>query len=81
MIFCFLFSPAYADVIVPGQKNVPIYYVLENINDYPQYVFLLHGSPSPDLVVLNSSSFTFYKFSTARIYLKNQTSTKHQLKR
>lgn len=68
LILGFLLSPSYADVIEPGQKNVPIYYVLNNINDYPGYVFLLHGSPSPDLMVLNSSAFTFYKFSAVNIY-------------
>ncbi|HMK54680.1 MAG TPA: hypothetical protein VK444_07860 [Methanobacteriaceae archaeon] len=68
LAICFLLSPVYADIIEPGQKNVPIYYVLENVNDYPYYVFLLHGSPSPDLEVLNSSLFTFYKLSTANIF-------------
>jgi hypothetical protein len=52
---------------------VPIYYVLENINDYPGYVFLLHGNPSPDFQVLNASPFTFYKFSVTSIYAVNQS--------
>jgi len=66
--FVFSLSPVYGDVLEPGKKTVPIYYVLENINDYSGYVFLLHGNPSPDLQILNSSPFTFYKFSVASIY-------------
>jgi hypothetical protein len=73
LVFVFSLSPVYGDVVEPGKKTVPIYYVLENINDYPGYVFLLHGNPSPDFQILNSSPFTFYKFSTASIYAVNQS--------
>ncbi|MEN6330137.1 MAG: hypothetical protein ABFC91_07590 [Methanobacteriaceae archaeon] len=73
LLFVFSFSPAYADVLEPGQKTVPIYYVLTNINEYPGYVFLLHGNPSPDFQILNSSPFTFYKFSVVSIYAVNRS--------
>jgi hypothetical protein len=68
LVFVFSLTPVYGDVLEPGQKTVPIYYVLENINDYPGYVFLLHGNPTPDFQILNASPFTFYKFSVASIY-------------
>ncbi len=73
LLFLFSLGPVYGDVLEPGKKTVPIYYVLENIDDYPGYVFLLHGNPSPDFQILNSSSFTFYKFSVASIYAVNQS--------
>lgn len=59
---------AYADVIDPGEKEIPLYYHITNINSYPDYVFLLHGTPSPSFVVLNTSQFNFYKLSTGSIY-------------
>lgn len=57
-----------ADVINPGEKNIPYNYQLININDYPDYVFILHGIPNPSIEVLNSSEFSFYKLSTCSIY-------------
>ena len=69
LFFVSSLTTVYGDVLEPGKKTVPIYYVLENINDYPDYVFLLHGNPSPDFQILNSSPFTFYKFSVASIYV------------
>jgi hypothetical protein len=57
-----------ADVITPGEKNIPFSYQLSNIQDYPDYVFILHGTPNPSIEVLNSSEFSFYKFSTCSIY-------------
>ena len=57
-----------ADVINPGEKNIPFSYQLSNIQDYPDYVFILHGTPNPSMEVLNSSEFSFYKFSTCSIY-------------
>lgn len=73
LVFVFSSTPVYGDVLEPGQKTVPIYYVLENMNEYPGYVFLLHGNPSPDFQILNSSPFTFYKFSVASIYAVNES--------
>lgn len=57
-----------ADVINPGEKNIPFSYQLSNIQDYPDYVFILHGTPNPSMEVLNSSEFSFYKLSTCSIY-------------
>ncbi|AUB56187.1 hypothetical protein [Methanobacterium subterraneum] len=57
-----------ADVINPGEKNVPFSYQISNIQDYPDYVFILHGTPNPSIEVLNSSEFSFYKLSTCSIY-------------
>lgn len=57
-----------ADVINPGEKNIPFSYQLSNIQDYSDYVFILHGSPTPSMDVLNSSEFSFYKLSTCSIY-------------
>jgi hypothetical protein len=57
-----------ADVINPGEKNVPFSYQITNIQDYPDYVFILHGTPNPSMEVLNTSEFSFYKLSTCSIY-------------
>lgn len=65
-------SVAYADVIEPGMKNVKLYYQVSNIQDYPDYVFLIHGDPSPSLEIINSSKFSFYKLSTVSIYALNK---------
>ncbi len=69
LLILFLFIPAsHGDVIEPGQKDVKISYQIINTGDYPDYIFLIHGSPSPSFEVVNSSPFTFYKFSTVSIY-------------
>lgn len=57
-----------ADVIQPGEKLIPYKYQLTNLQDYPDYIFILHGQPNPSLELLNSSEFNFYKFSTCSIY-------------
>lgn len=57
-----------ADVINPGEKNIPFSYQISNIPDFPDYVFILHGTPNPSMEVLNSSEFSFYKLSTCSIY-------------
>lgn len=59
---------SYADVVNPGEKTITYSYQLSNIQDYPGYVFILHGTPNPSLEVLNSSEFSFYKLSTCSIY-------------
>jgi hypothetical protein len=61
-------ASASADVINPGEKEVKLYYKITNINNYQDYIFLLHGNPSPSLILLNSNEFSFYKFSTSTIY-------------
>lgn len=61
-------SVSYADVVEPGMKNVKIYYEINNTQNYPDYVFLIHGNPSPSLEIVNSSEFSFYKLSTVSIY-------------
>lgn len=68
LITIFFISPAFADVIEPGKKVITFNYQLTNIQDYPDYVFVLHGTPGPTLQVLNSSEFSFYKLSTGYIY-------------
>jgi hypothetical protein len=69
LLILFSFSSvSYADVIEPGTKEVKIYYNISNIENFPEYVFLIHGNPSPSLEIINSSEFTFYKFSTVSIY-------------
>ena len=67
-------SAVHADVIDPGEKNVPLYYKITNIDSYPDYVFLLQGNPTPSFMVLNSSEFSFYKLSTGSIYAVGKTS-------
>lgn len=57
-----------ADVINPGEKNIPLSYQLSNTQDYSDYIFILHGTPNPSMEVLNSSEFSFYKLSTCSIY-------------
>ena len=68
LILAFNISSAYADVIEPGKKEIKLSYQISNINNFPMYVFLLHGSPSPPYEILNTSEFSFYKLSTASIY-------------
>jgi hypothetical protein len=59
---------SYADVVNPGEKTIPYSYQIANIQDYLDYVLILHGTPNPSLEVLNSSEFSFYKLSTCSIY-------------
>ncbi len=61
-------NPCWGDVIEPGTKEIPLYYQIENIDNYPEYFFLAHGIPSPSFEVLNSSEFSFYKLSMVYIY-------------
>lgn len=69
VLICLTMVPVVsADVIDPGQKEVALYYQITNINSYTNYVFLLHGNPSPSFMVLDSTDFNFYKLSTASIY-------------
>lgn len=66
--FAFTLQAVGADVIEPGKKEISYYYQISNITNYPDYIFLLHGSPSPSYQVLSSGEFSFYKFSTVSIY-------------
>ena len=61
-------NACWADVVEPGTKEVTLYYQLSNINDYPDYVFLLHGVPFPTYEIINNTKFSFYKLSEASIY-------------
>ena len=61
-------TTVYADLINPDQKQIDYYYQIININNYPDYIFLIHGNPTPSFMVLNTSEFHFYKFSTVSIY-------------
>jgi hypothetical protein len=72
---------AFADVIEPGMKNIDSYYIITNINDYPEYVFLAHGTPLPDIEIINSCKFGFYKLSTVSIYaIKKSEFNEEELK-
>lgn len=75
LLFILVFSTGIssADVIEPGQKTIPISYQLSNIQDYSDYVFILHGTPNPSMEVLNSSEFSFYKLSICSIYAVPRT--------
>jgi len=64
---------SWADVIEPGEKNVPFTYQIINMHDYPGYVFILHGTPNPSFELLNSSEFSFYKLSVCSIYAVPET--------
>lgn len=69
ILIIFLFpSLSYADVIEPGTKEVKISYQITNTGEYPDYIFLINGNPSPSLEIVNSNPFTFYKLSTVSIY-------------
>lgn len=68
LILISLLGTSSADVIDPGEKNVPFSYKITNIQDYQGYVFILHGTPNPSMEVLNTSEFSFYKLSTCYIY-------------
>ena len=61
-------SVAFADIIEPGMKEVKYYYEISNIDNYSEYVFLAHGTPSTSIEIVNSSEFSFYKYSTVSIY-------------
>lgn len=74
-------SVAFADVIEPGMKEIKYYYKISNIDNYPDYIFLAHGTPSPIVEIINSSEFSFYKFSTVSIYaLKKSDFNENELK-
>ncbi|NYB52981.1 MAG: hypothetical protein HVN35_10545 [Methanobacteriaceae archaeon] len=68
MVLLVVVGTSFADVINPGEKNIPLTYQISNIQSYPDYVFILHGSPNPSMEVLNSSPFSFYKLSVCSIY-------------
>jgi len=69
MLICLSVVPVYVDVIDPDEKEVQTSYQIINLDSYPDYVFLLYGYPFyHDIVVLNSSQFSFYKFSTLSVY-------------
>lgn len=73
MVLVLITGTSSADVINPGEKNIPYSYQLSNIQSYPDYVFILHGTPNPSIDVLNSSEFNFYKLSTCSIYAVPRT--------
>lgn len=64
---------AFADIIEPGMKEVKFHYTISNIDKYPDYVFLIHGTPSPTYEIINSSEFSFYKLSTVSVYAIKKT--------
>ncbi len=68
IVIALITSNSSADVIYPGEKNIPYSYQISNIQNYSDYVFILHGSPNPSMEVLNTSEFNFYKLSTCYIY-------------
>lgn len=62
-------SIVYADVIIPGTKSISWCYEISNMEDYPDYVFLLHGKPMMDYKIVEPDEcFSFYKFTTVSIY-------------
>ncbi len=61
-------NSSWADVVEPGSKEITLFYEISNLKDYPEYVFLAHGTPEPSWEVINSSEFSFYKFSQVSIY-------------
>lgn len=73
-IVIFLQGACYGDVIEPGMKDVKISYKITNIEEYPDYIFFLHGNPSPHLEIINSSKFSFYKLSIVSIYAVKKAS-------
>ena len=79
LTLCCSINTVNADVIYPGEKQIINEYQISNINDYPNYIFILHGTPNPTLQVLNSSKFSFYKLSTCSIYAvpKNEFNQVH----
>lgn len=70
LILTLLSSIIYADVIVPGKKTITWCYEISNMNDYPNYTFLLHGQPGVKYKIIEPGEcFSFYKFSTVSIYV------------
>jgi len=68
-----------ADLIVPGTKSIDFCYTISNINDYPNYVFLLHGIPSPSYEIIDSGQcFSFYKLSMTSLYAIQKTNFNEQ---
>lgn len=63
-------STVSADIIEPGKKLIPVQYKLTNIDDYPNYVFLLYiFAPMIGYSEIKSEKeINGYKFSSASIY-------------
>lgn len=62
-----------ADLIMPGTKSISWCYKISNIDNYPDYVFFLHGYPLAEGVPLKQGEcINFYKFASPHIYaIKN----------
>ncbi len=64
-----IMSLVFADLVPMGTKPINFCYKFTNLNDYPDYVFIIHGIPSPYYeVITNDECFTFYKFSVVHMY-------------
>jgi len=58
-----------ADILMPGQKSTSFSYEITNMDQYPDFVFLLFGGPLGNVQLLQSGqSFTFYKFAQPSVY-------------
>jgi hypothetical protein len=71
LVFLLIFPLAVsADVISSGYKSVRYCFRVENINDYPDYVFIAYfQNPMGGHKVINQNDcITFYKFSNPTIY-------------
>ena len=74
LILITLFSSlVQADVLPAGKKYVSYCFVIENQNDYSDYVFLLYGEPLVHGELIRPNDCTsFYKMTTPRVYaIKN----------
>ncbi len=64
-----LTSLAFADIMPLNKKYVEWCYRISNIDDYKDYVFFIHGEPSPAYEIIKGNEcFSFYKLSVVHVY-------------
>jgi hypothetical protein len=69
IISLFLVSSVSADMIPAGQKYVKYTFEIENIGDYPEYLFFLYGKPMVNGFPIEvGEELFFYKLASPRIY-------------
>ncbi|MFC1774938.1 hypothetical protein ACFLZN_01335 [Nanoarchaeota archaeon] len=62
-----LISTCYADIITPDEKPVDYCFEISNLDEFPEYVFLVDYSIN-EYSILTGECVSFYKLDTATIY-------------
>jgi hypothetical protein len=68
----FLVSAVNADMMPAGHKSVRYTFEVENIADYPDYVFILYGEIGARGIIEPNQEVHFYKHSSPYIYAINK---------